>query len=78
MFMDICRKITGLEKGDGFTLIHTNSCDIKIIFITDEIVRVRASFDKELAEESYIFMTTAWEDAGQRPHLHPPLRRRGH
>ena len=30
--------------------------------MTDEIVRVRASFDHELAEESYVLMTTAWED----------------
>ena len=75
--MDICRKITGIEKLDGYTLIHTNSCDIKIVFVTDEIVRVRASFDKELAEESYILMTTAWEDRldplfeGQRTRLEP-------
>ena len=75
--MDICRKITGLEKRDGYTLVHTNCCDIKIVFLTDEIVRVRASFDKELAEESYILMTTAWEDRldplfeGQRTRLEP-------
>ena len=75
--MDICRKITGLEKRDGYTLVHTDCCDIKIVFLTDEIVRVRASFDKELAEESYILMTTAWEDRldplfeGQRTRLEP-------
>ena len=45
--MDICRKITGIENKNGYALIHTNSCDIKIVFVTDEIVRVRASFDKE-------------------------------
>ena len=75
--MDICRKITGIENKNGYALIHTNSCDIKIVFVTDEIVRVRASFDKELAEESYILMTTAWEDRldplfeGQRTRLDP-------
>ena len=75
--MDICRKITGLEKRDGWTLIHTNCCDIKLVFVTDEIVRVRASFDKELAEESYVLMTTAWADRldplfeGQRQRLEP-------
>ena len=75
--MDICRKITGLGKRDGYTLVHTDCCDIKIVFLTDEIVRVRASFDKELAEESYILMTTAWEDRldplfeGQRTRLEP-------
>ncbi len=75
--MEICKKITGIENKNGCTLIHTNSCDIKIVFVTDEIVRVRASFDKELAEESYILMTTAWPDRldplfeGQRTRLDP-------
>ena len=60
--MDIVSKITGLEKLDGACLIHTNAADLKVIFVTDEIVRVRCSFDKEFAEESYILSTTAWED----------------
>ena len=41
---------------------HTNCADIKVCFVTDEIVRVRVAFDRELAEESYILSTTAWED----------------
>ena len=75
--MDICRKITGLDRLTGATLVHTNCADLKIVFVTDEIVRVRASFDKELAEESYILMTTAWEDRldplfeGQRTRVNP-------
>lgn len=75
--MDICRAITGLEKQDGCFLAHTNCADLKIVFVTDEIVRVRASFDKEMAEESYVLMTTAWEDRldplfeGQRTRVTP-------
>ena len=75
--MDICRKITGLDRLTGATLVHTNCADLKIVFVTNEIVRVRASFDKELAEESYILMTTAWEDRldplfeGQRTRVNP-------
>ena len=60
--MEICRKITGLEALDGAYLVHTDCCDIKVVFVTDEIVRVRASFDGEFAEESYVLATTAWED----------------
>ena len=77
--MDICKTITGIETKDGFYVLHTNSCDIKLVFVTDEIVRVRASFDKELAEESYILMTTAWADRldpifeGQRKRLEPAV-----
>ena len=75
--MDICKRITGLERLDGAVLLHTNCADLKVVFVTDEIVRVRASFDKELAEESYVLMTTAWADRldplfeGQRQRLAP-------
>ena len=75
--MDICRKVTGLDNLAGAALVHTDSCDIRIVFVTDEIVRVRASFDKAFAEESYVLMTTAWEDRldplfeGQRKRVKP-------
>ena len=60
--MKICSRFESMETLQGAYLVHTNCADIKICFVTDEIVRVRASFDKELAEESYILSTTAWED----------------
>ena len=60
--MEICSKITGLEQVSKFFLLHTDNADIKIYFLTDEIIRVRASFDKEFAEESYVLSTTAWDD----------------
>ncbi|MBO5544283.1 MAG: DUF4968 domain-containing protein [Oscillospiraceae bacterium] len=60
--MDICTRITGLDRIGKAFLVHTDSADLKILFVTDEIVRVRASFDKEFAEESYVLATTAWAD----------------
>ena len=60
--MEICSKITGLEKLSGSFLFHTDNADIKIYFLTDQVIRVRASFDKEFAEESYVLSATAWED----------------
>ena len=60
--MEICSRFTGMARKDGAFLLHTDNADVKVCFVTDEIVRVRASFDHELAEESYILMTTAWED----------------
>ncbi len=60
--MYLCNEIQGMDRLDGAFLLHTNCADIKICFVTDEIVRVRVSFDKELAEESYVLATTAWED----------------
>ena len=75
--MEIVSKITGLERANGAFLVHTNAADIKVCFVTDEIVRVRVAFDRELAEESYILATTAWEDRldglfeGERTRLEP-------
>ena len=60
--MKICSAVTGLERLDGAFLLHTNCADIKLCFVTGEIIRIRASFDRELAEESYVLATTAWAD----------------
>ena len=60
--MEICSRFTGMERKNGAFLLHTDNANVKVCFVTDEIVRVRASFDHELAEESYVLMTTAWED----------------
>ncbi len=60
-------------------LVDTNCADIKIIFVTDEDCRVRTSFDKEFAEESYVLMITAWEDRldplfeGERTRVEPVI-----
>ena len=74
--MRITSAFKSCEKLEGAYLIHTNAADIKIIFVTDEIVRVRASFDKEFAEESYVLDTVAWEDRldplfPERKHVRP-------
>ena len=60
--MEICSRFTGMERKNSAFLLHTDNANVKVCFVTDEIVRVRASFDHELAEESYVLMTTAWED----------------
>ena len=44
--MDICSQYLSTEKIGKAYLVHTNCADIKIIFVTDEIVRMRVSFDK--------------------------------
>ncbi len=60
--MEICSVFKQIDKIGDFYIVHTNNADIKIYFLNDEIVRVRSSFDKKFAEESYILQTTAWED----------------
>ena len=42
--------------------VATNCTEIRIFFLTDHIIRIRAGFDGDFAEESYSLVTTAWED----------------
>lgn len=60
--MDICSEYIGMEARDDHYLMRTNNADVKICFLTDEIVRVWASFDKQFHDESYVLMLTAWKD----------------
>lgn len=77
--MELCSKITGMTAVEGAYLVHTNCADIKVCFVTDEVARMRVSFDKELAEESYVLSTTAWEDRldsifeGERKRVEPVM-----
>ena len=41
--MEICSRFTGMERKDGAFLLHTDNADIKVCFVTDEIIRVRAN-----------------------------------
>ena len=61
-FMEILRKIENCTQLDGAFLLKGDAADIKLYFLTDEIIRIRASFDREFPEESYVLMTTAWQD----------------
>ncbi len=60
--MDICKRVNEIKDLTDSFIISTNCADIKLYFLTDEIIRVRASFDRAFPEESYVLMTTAWED----------------
>ena len=60
--MENCTTITGLQALDQAYLVRTDSADIQLYFVTDEIIRVRASFDRVFPEASYVLALTAWED----------------
>ncbi len=61
--MKICSKYIGYEEIQrGIYRLQTDVADMKICFLTDEILRIRTSFDRTMEEESYILSTTAWED----------------
>lgn len=58
----ILKKILSLEpKPYGF-LVHGDCADVMLIFMNDDVIRVRVSFDRTFPEESYTLMKTAWED----------------
>ncbi len=60
--MKILSTVHDLEKTGDSYVIHGNTADLMIWFLTDEIIRIRCSFERQFPEESYVLMTTAWED----------------
>ena len=48
-------------KNNSFT-ITTDGPNIKIYFMTNDIIRIRASFNNNFKEESYVLTMTAWKD----------------
>lgn len=60
--MKITKEYRERKTEKGITLIRTNCSTMKVIFLTDEIVRVRTSFEEEEDEASYILSATAWAD----------------
>ena len=75
--MDILHEILSYQKQNGAYILQGDCADIKLLFLTDEIVRLRVSFNRDFAEESYVLMTTAWDDrldglfAGERKKITP-------
>ena len=48
----LLRKFCGIEKTDNGYLIHGDAGDIKLVFMTDDIIRIRVSFDRKFKEAS--------------------------
>ena len=60
--MKVCLKAAAVTQQDSYFTVQTDSVPIRIWFLTDQILRIRAGFDGDFAEESYSLVTTAWED----------------
>ena len=60
--MRVCRELQTYEKGKDFITLKTNCVDIRIWFLTDEILRIRAGFDGDFQEASYSLVMTGWDD----------------
>ncbi len=75
--MPTAKSFKDLQPCNGGYAITTDGPEVRVLFITDDIVRIRASFDRKFAEESYALVLTAWEDRldpvleGERRHVEP-------
>lgn len=58
----LLRELRSIEKTDTGYILHGDAADVLLIFMTDDIIRIRVSFKKEFKEESYTLVTTAWAD----------------
>lgn len=75
--MEICRRLISYEDIGEAYILHGDCADIMLYFMTEDLIRIRASFKREFPEESYVLMTTAWEDRldtlfqGERKRIQP-------
>ena len=60
--MRICTTALAVTQQDNYFSVMTDGVEIRILFLTDSILRIRAGFDGDFAEESYSLVMTAWED----------------
>ena len=60
--MKLCTNVNEVKEMDGYFQMVTNSIEIRVQFLTETILRIRAGFDGDFAEESYSLVMTAWED----------------
>ncbi len=58
----IVKKFERLFKTDNGFLVQCKEALIKLVFMTDDIVRIRVSFDGVFSEHSYALVKTAWAD----------------
>ena len=62
--MKVCTRAYEVSKREHGFSIRTNCVELRILFLTDSIVRIRAGLDGDFAEESYSLVMTAWAGNG--------------
>lgn len=60
----LLRTFRRLEKVENGYLIHGDAADVLLVFLSNDVVRIRVHFDQNtpMQEESYTLVTTAWPD----------------
>lgn len=59
--MRVCYKASTVIDRDNYYSIATDAVEIRLWFLTDDIIRIRAGFDGDWDEASYSLVMTAWE-----------------
>ncbi len=75
----LLRSFQSVEPCESGWLVHGDAADVLLVFMSDDIIRIRVHFDKSapMEEESYTLVTTAWPDrmdgllAGERTRIEP-------
>ena len=57
--MKICTKVFSINQRENYVSIQTDGVELRVMFLTDSILRIRAGFDNDFAEESYSLVMTA-------------------
>lgn len=60
--MKITNRVESIKQENTYIGIKTNCVDVRIYFLTDYIIRIRAGFDGDFEEASYSLMMTGWKD----------------
>ena len=58
----ITRRYVSREKTENGWLLHADTADVLLVFLSHDVIRIRVSFDRKFDEASYTLVTTAWED----------------
>ena len=59
--MKICYSAGAVTPRDRYYSIATDGAEIRVWFLTDDILRIRAGFDGDFDEASYSLVMTAWD-----------------
>ncbi len=60
--MQTVTKFAEMSRENGYFRIFTDTAEVRVYFMSDDVVRIRASFDKKFREASYLLTETGWDD----------------
>ena len=58
----LLKEYKSIVKTENGYIIHADAADLMLVFLKEDVIRIRVSFDRTFPEASYALVTTAWED----------------